>query len=296
MNQELTEAREINFLDTNKESVKLTIADVKKYVCPLATDKEIFIFMGYAQYNKLNWFKREIHLIKYDEKNPASIVTGYEVYINRAERSGKLTGWSIELAEAKDQATITICRKDWEKPFIWTVQRSEFDKKQATWLKMPLFMTQKVAISQGFRLAFPEECGSLPYTKEEYEVYGIDKMTKKPDVEMPVGKSERKAAEPVPAAIDTKTEPVPDKLDQVYEKATPPELAKLIKETFKAGGFLGRELIKLKMTYEQRILQLADAKAKTYSELPKETLIKIYKALMAENGDAAALLTGDFLK
>jgi len=148
--------------------VELNVEDVKKYICPGATDKELFLFMNIAKSYGLNPFKREIHFVKYGQ-NQGQTIVGYESFIKRAERTGKLDGWEVELGkdELGDKAIITIYRKDRKNPFKWTVYRTEFDSQQVNWKKMPLFMLRKVAISQGFRLAFPEELGGMPYIPEE---------------------------------------------------------------------------------------------------------------------------------
>lgn len=152
----------------NAPQIMLSESDVKKYIAPTATDKELFLFMGIARSYGLNPFKREIYFLKYGGKD-AAIIVGYESYIKRAERTGLLDGWEVSLAtdDMGEKAIITIYRKDRSKPFIWTVYRKEFDTGQANWVKMPLFMLRKVAISQGFRLAFPEEIGGMPYIPEE---------------------------------------------------------------------------------------------------------------------------------
>jgi hypothetical protein len=65
-------------------------------------------------------------------------------------------------------------------------------------------MGKKVVIAQGFRLAFPDELGGLPYSKEEYEVYDISGEVEKhgkPAVEMP------KAIEQEPVIVQS-VEPV----------------------------------------------------------------------------------------
>jgi hypothetical protein len=142
----------------------LSVDDVKKYIAPKATDKELFMFMGICKAYGLNPMKREIHFVKYGE-NAANIVVGYETYLKRAERSGKLDGWEVSTDGQK--ATIKIKRKDWQNQFVWTVDRGEFDKGQANWKTMPHFMLKKVAIAQGFRMAFPLEMGGMPYIPEE---------------------------------------------------------------------------------------------------------------------------------
>lgn len=150
-----------------KEStVAITKDDVRKYICPEATDKELFMFLGICKSFGLNPMKREVHLIKYGN-NPASIVTGYEVYLKRAERTGKVNGWGVTVSEDGKSATVTIHRKDWAQPFTWTAYRQEFDKGQANWRTMPLFMLRKVAMAQAFRICFPDEMGGLPYLPEE---------------------------------------------------------------------------------------------------------------------------------
>ncbi|MTI30210.1 phage recombination protein Bet [Xanthovirga aplysinae] len=123
----------------------------------------------------LNPFKREIHVSKYGKE--ATIVIGYEVYIKRAEATGLLDGWEVEVKGKEDEmeATVTIFRKDWSKPFRWTSYYDEAKQLKSDgnvnrfWDKMPRTMLKKVAISQGFRLCFKELQG-LPYTKEEMGV------------------------------------------------------------------------------------------------------------------------------
>lgn len=151
-----------------KDDIKLSVADVKKYIAPNATDKELFMFMGISKSFGLNPFKREVHFIKYGQQ-AASIVVGYEQYIKRAERSGKLDGWKcwIERDDIGEKAIIEIKRKDQSIPIRWEVYRKEFDKGQSTWKSMPTFMLKKVAIAQGFRLAFSEDVGGMPYIPEE---------------------------------------------------------------------------------------------------------------------------------
>ena len=150
------------------ETFQVSVADVKKFIAPSATDKELFMFMGIAKSYGLNPLKREIHFVKYGT-SPASIIVGYEIYLKRAERTGKLDGWKcwIEKDDIGEKAVIEIKRKDQSMPIKWEVYRKEFDKQQSTWKSMPTFMLKKVAIAQGFRLAFPDDLGGMPYIPEE---------------------------------------------------------------------------------------------------------------------------------
>lgn len=153
--------------------IKITKDDIKNLFCPLATEKELAIALGIVKSLHLNPFIREVHFIKYKTEEKISIVVGYEVYLKRAERTGKLDGWQADIDQEQGIAWVKIWRKDWKEPFEWSIKLSEFNKKQATWNQIPSFMAKKVAIAQGFRLAFPDELGGMPYTKEETEVYDV---------------------------------------------------------------------------------------------------------------------------
>ena len=153
----------------------------------LPSEKAMFINM--AQSFGLNPFKREIYCTAFGQGQyrQCSIVTGYEVYLKRAERIGKLDGWEIEmsgkLSDDSLAATVVIHRKDWSHPFKHTVYYREVcqTKKDGSvnrfWSKQPIFMTKKVAIAQAFRLCFPDEFGGMPYTNDEMGVESEEKNT-----------------------------------------------------------------------------------------------------------------------
>lgn len=131
------------------------------------TNQQKTTFIEIAQAYQLNPFKREIYAVGYKSGDTVtlSIITGYEVYIKRAERTGKLDGWKTELLENGDHK-LTIWRKDWREPFEYTLKANEFVGTSPIW-KNKNFMHEKVCISQGFRRCFPDEMGGLPYTEEE---------------------------------------------------------------------------------------------------------------------------------
>ena len=166
-----------NVLPVEVKNVNLTTADVRKFIAPTATDKELWLFMGMAKALGLNPLKREIYFVKYGN-GAAQVVVGYQVYLNRAEASGRLAGWDVRTEKTTDdeKAIVTIHRKDWDQPFVWEVYRSEVDKQQSTWKAMPQFMLKKVAIAQAFRMCFPEEVGSLPYLEEEARVIAANQF------------------------------------------------------------------------------------------------------------------------
>lgn len=202
--------KELSVTKATKEllAVKITKEDIKNLFCPLATDKELAIALGIVKSLNLNPFIREVHFIKYNNSEKISIIVGYEVYLKRAERTGKLNGWTTGTDAEKKIAWVKIWRKDWAEPFYWEISLEEFSKNQATWKQIPSFMGKKVAIAQGFRLAFPDELGGMPYTKEEAEVYDIQTepaAQTKPKTSAPQSKSqaakpeaEKPAEEPTP--------------------------------------------------------------------------------------------------
>ena len=141
------------------------------------SEKERKNFIEIAQAYCLNPFKREIYCVSYGygDNKTTSIITGYEVYTKRAERTGKLDGWEVTIeGKMPDlKAIVTIYRNDWSRPFKHevyfeeVVQRKKDGSINAMWAKMPKFMLRKVAIAQGFRLCFPDELGGMPYTADE---------------------------------------------------------------------------------------------------------------------------------
>jgi phage recombination protein Bet len=158
---------------------KQTILDFLKAfgLASQLTETEKLQFIEVAQAFRLNPFRREVHCVVYGEGEyrRMSIVVGYEVYLKRAERTGKLDGWSTRIEGEGDnmKAIVEIHRKDWSEPFVheayWreAVQKKKDGTPTAFWTKQPRFQLKKVAISQGFRLCFPDELGGLPYDPSE---------------------------------------------------------------------------------------------------------------------------------
>lgn len=135
------------------------------------TEQETSQFVEVAKAYNLNPFKREIYCIPYGQGDirRLSIITGYETYLKRAERTGLLDGWecTIEGQGTNMKAVATISRKGWSKPFKHEVWLTEYDQHNTMWKNKPRTMLKKVAIAQAFRLCFPEDMGGMPYTQDE---------------------------------------------------------------------------------------------------------------------------------
>lgn len=190
-------------------------------------------FIEIAKAYQLNPFKREIYCVPYmasakDEKGnwikqkKLSIITGYEVYLKRAERTNKLNGWNciVEGEGETLKAVITIYRKDWQHPFkheVYWKEAAQLDDKgnpRAMWAKMGKFMLKKVCLAQGFRLCFPDEFGGMPYTADELP----ENMSKIEIKDLPL---EPEQMEIIPEPEKELVVKYPDiDIDELYKKAT----------------------------------------------------------------------------
>ncbi|MDR1398640.1 MAG: phage recombination protein Bet [Treponema sp.] len=146
-------------------------------------------FLNIAKAYGLNPFKKEIYAVAYGagQYRKCSIITGYEVYLKRAEHTRLLDGWEANFSgHNEDMAChITIWRRDWSHPFSHSAYYSEAvqykdGKPNTVWAKMPKTMLRKVAIGQAFRLCFPEEMGGMPYIGEEIGVEAERNITDPP--------------------------------------------------------------------------------------------------------------------
>ncbi len=180
-------AKEVALTKNNDVIQQVDMETITEYLDSTGLTKKLLpnektMFINIAQLYAQNPFKREIYCNVYGEGQyrQCSIITGYEVYLKRADRLGKLDGWNASLdgkvSDGTLSATITIYRKDWSHPFKHTVYYREVvqTKKDGTpnrfWQTQPTFMTRKVAVAQAFRLCFPDEFGGMPYTNDELGV------------------------------------------------------------------------------------------------------------------------------
>ena len=117
----------------------------------------------------LNPFKREIYAVGY--KDRFNIILGYEVYLKKADMTGRCDGWSVRTEGEGDnlKAVIEIHRKDYKFPFTHEVYLAEYKQDTQIWRSKPITMIKKVAVAQGFRLAFPSDFGGMPHIAEEYD-------------------------------------------------------------------------------------------------------------------------------
>lgn len=152
--------------EQNRVTKQLCLEYIKSQNTNL-TDGEFAQYAAVATTLNLNPFLREIYPIKYNGK--MTLVTGYQVYIRRAEEFPQYDGFDTQFEGAgKDLCCIcNVYRKDRTRPVTARVYFAEYTQNNSMWNGKPHVMLEKVAIGTAFRRAFPTEFGGMPYTSEE---------------------------------------------------------------------------------------------------------------------------------
>jgi phage recombination protein Bet len=160
----------------------LTFADVKKSICPNATDAEIVQFLGLCQAEQLDPRRKEIYLVKYGN-DPAAMIIAIESYLKVAESRDNYFGHEAGIIiKKKDQAPefrvgeiIYDDEKDslaggWarvylkdrpQRPVYSSVNLQEYQKftKEGKlthfWKSAPAAQIRKVALAHALKEAFP---------------------------------------------------------------------------------------------------------------------------------------------
>lgn len=179
------------------QEVKLTPTIVQQYI--VGTDVQITMpefkmFTELCKVRKLNPFLKEAYLIKYSNKQPASIVVGKDAILKRAVLNAKYDGMKsgiivlTENGEEKERkgtfklpnetlvgGWAEVFRKDWENSIYCSVSLEESIQKKndgtpnSNWTKQPATMIEKVAKVRALREAFVEDLAGM-YEAEEVNV------------------------------------------------------------------------------------------------------------------------------
>lgn len=187
---------------TSEITNKKEMLDMVRVIYPQLEDvSDVELMKAIALVNKLGLdpLKREVHFVPF--KKSVQVVVSYLEYVKRAEKTGLLNGWEVEVGkdELGEYAIVKIYRKDWEYPFTWKTYLNEVKKDNSTWKQMPIFMLKKVAITQAFRICFPSETSYLPY--EEAEIAQSFRIIPSETSHLPSEEAEVKEQE----QIETKT-------------------------------------------------------------------------------------------
>lgn len=182
--------------ESNGEPVELSIGRIKKYLVNgggTITDDEAVMFLSLCRYQHLNPFLREAYLIKYGSNSPATIVTGKDVFLKRAQRNPDFDGLQAGIIVLDMNGQITeregtfyteqekllggwakVYTKGKTIPSYESVNLSEYIGRKKSgevneqWSKRPATMIRKVALVHALKEAFPDELGAL-YAQEEID-------------------------------------------------------------------------------------------------------------------------------
>ncbi len=194
------------------EPAHLTKETIKKYLCPLASDQEITMGLQIAKTFNLNPLKRELYFVKYKADAPMQVLVGYEVYLKRAERSDMWNGMEVrsegKVEDGSLKAVVKIYRKDWEHPLTHEAFYTEYVQRKfdgtinTFWKNKPITMIKKVAVSQAFRFAFPDEFDGMPYTSDEVidQEKVIETKIEEP-LKLPTAKSDASTVQDTPKPL-----------------------------------------------------------------------------------------------
>lgn len=200
MNNELTK---VEFKSLSGINVQLDAQTVKNTLTRgngQVTDQEVAMFIRTCQAKALDPFENgEVYLIKYDNKAPAQLVVGCHAYVRRADHFPDYRGHKCGITVVRDSGNgiPEIIQKEgscvykaigetliggWcrvfrerikgnvEETFV-EVSLEEYSTGKSNWSSKPATMIQKVAKSQAFRAAFPNEYEGL-YTIDEMQASG----------------------------------------------------------------------------------------------------------------------------
>lgn len=170
--------------------------EMKKLICKVKlSEVEFATFIELGKATQLNPFLKEIWVVKYDEKSPASIFIGRDGYRKAAQRDpeydfhetdavysndtfkrNSITGEINHEYNLKDRGELLgayciVKRKSSERPSYTWVKLSEYSTGKSLWnpaTGKPETMIKKVAECQGLRACFQDLLGGT-YSQEEME-------------------------------------------------------------------------------------------------------------------------------
>jgi len=203
--------------DENKEII-LSPEIIKRYICPQATEQEIYLFFQLCKAQGLNPFLREAYLIKYGEEK-ASMVVGKETFTKRADKLPDCDGWEAGIIVLDNNKVVTyrngalivegevllggwanVYRKSRSHPYHIEVSLKEYQRYNKkgeltkAWREMGATMIRKVPLVQALREAYPQEFANM-LSPEEMPVdtlpeYKMGQDIPPPTIPMPQRKSE----------------------------------------------------------------------------------------------------------
>ena len=144
------------------------------------TDSEMFVFKRLCEDLGANPFLKDIHVVKYSSKSPASFITGKDFYTKVARAQGAT--WEAGVIVKRDGEVVkevgsfmldtdelvggwaNVHTKDGTIPT--TVPLKDYNTGKSVWASMPGTMIRKVALVGALRESYPDRFSNT-YTAEE---------------------------------------------------------------------------------------------------------------------------------
>lgn len=198
MQMQQNQNKAVKVIKTDSGEIKLSIHTIKQYLVNgngKITDQEAMMFLGLCEGQRLNPFIKEAYLIKYSDKNPATMVVSKDVFMKRAIKNPDFEGiesgvivlnehgeveykkgaFYLKNREQLVGAWATVHRKSWKYPISLEVNYDEYvgyksnGEVNAQWASKPATMIIKVAETQALRKAFVEDLQGM-YDESEMNV------------------------------------------------------------------------------------------------------------------------------
>lgn len=224
--QKIAVTEPVRWIDRQGTSFEITVAlarELFKSKYPF-TDTELLTFLHYGRSMRANLIKRDMHLIKYAQGDPAQIVMGYHFFMAIAKEDpnydnydlwcvdaeGKRIKDGLETAENVVAAICEVYQKNKSRPVKFVARMREFNKRQAMWNVAAPLMLGKCAVGNAHRLADPGRMAGMYLEEEVGQDYVDAEVTE-------VAQDEAEA----PAEADSRPEPEPETSEPGAEEAGP---------------------------------------------------------------------------
>mgnify|MGYP003652874911 FL=1 len=164
----------VRYTDTvTGADVELSVKLIQDTMCKNATDREALMFLELCRHQGLNPWVRDAYLIKYGKDSEATMVTGKDAFMKRADKhphfDGIESGVIVQKGDHIENRIGTlvldgeklvggwarVARNDRKIDITPTVSMDEFNSGRGLWQKMPGVMIEKCAIVTALRRAFP---------------------------------------------------------------------------------------------------------------------------------------------
>lgn len=171
--------------------VQLSVQLIRNNLCKSATETEALLFLELCRHQGLNPWVKDAYLIKYSQDNPATMVTGKDAFMKRADAHPQFAGMESGVIVLKgehienrvgtlvlsDETLIggwaRVARNDRKIDVAPTVSMKEFDSGRGLWKRMPAIMIEKCAIVTALRRAFPSTFAGM-YDAAEMQDVEVD--------------------------------------------------------------------------------------------------------------------------